>query len=164
MAHWWFELVVRIPRIPLWKGLLRRGISGIPNHQAKPIADSPRDEMNITPSGCMTGRVWKLGVILDSVSQDGWMEFTYINHDPSRDFIVSWCCVFNVFLFPHLLPQIYIYIYQCECTLYEYMSQCINSFFLFFDRTVSAVFTASGIHVVWKDVSRGILRNVLSLY
>ena len=36
MVDWWFGLVVWIPRIPLWKGMLLRGITRIPNHQPKP--------------------------------------------------------------------------------------------------------------------------------
>ena len=34
MVNWWFGLVGWIPRIPLWKGLLLRGIPRIPNHQS----------------------------------------------------------------------------------------------------------------------------------
>ena len=34
MVNWWFGLVVWIPRIPLWKGLLLGGTLRIPNHLA----------------------------------------------------------------------------------------------------------------------------------
>ena len=36
IVNCWFGLGVWIPRIPLWKGLLLRGIPRIPNHQPKP--------------------------------------------------------------------------------------------------------------------------------
>ena len=36
MVNWRFGLVVWIPVIPFWKGLLLRGTPGIPNHQSKP--------------------------------------------------------------------------------------------------------------------------------
>ena len=36
MVNGWFGLVVWIPGIPLWKGLLLRGAPRIPNHQSKP--------------------------------------------------------------------------------------------------------------------------------
>ena len=36
MVNWWFGLVVWIPRVPLWKGLLLRGIPRISNYQPKP--------------------------------------------------------------------------------------------------------------------------------
>ena len=34
-VNWWFGLVVWIPGIPLWKGLLLRGTLKIPNHQLR---------------------------------------------------------------------------------------------------------------------------------
>ena len=36
MVSWWFGLVVWIPGILLWKGLLLKGTPRIPNHQPKP--------------------------------------------------------------------------------------------------------------------------------
>ena len=44
VVNWWFVLVVRLPGIPSWKGLLLRGTPRIPNHKPKnthlPLVDS----------------------------------------------------------------------------------------------------------------------------
>ena len=63
MVNCCFGLVVWIPRIPLWKGLLLRATPRIPNHQPKPtinhkLKDSVNKQLNQRPWTGDRGSCW----------------------------------------------------------------------------------------------------------
>ena len=83
----WFVLVVWIPEIPLWKGLLLKGTLRIPNHQPKPTINhwliddkkpstcwSPKISQQLHPPNTWMSR-WKLGSMGSYHLADKWLVY-----------------------------------------------------------------------------------------
>ena len=118
--YWWFGLVVWIPRIPLWKGLLLRDSPRIPNHQ---LTISWKKFSNKRPSSKALGpyeNVAKWPELLDpSISEAGIETFLQVFPCQTKTIRTQTCPVYDQWIHNCLVAPVQMHRLQLMTMLPE---------------------------------------------